>query len=100
MEIIIMAYIHKYLKALGREVKRGRPSVTVSAGTKRKLIRLYLDEGLSIREVTARLGIASSSVRRRLKAAGIERRSKAPRPMRKRKVSLHIKGDSSNTILK
>lgn len=44
-----------------------------------RLRRLYIDRGLSIREVAAVLGLSEATIRRRLKAAGIPARSMAKR---------------------
>ena len=64
-----------YLEAIGRKAKRGRPS----AGTvpsKTSLIRLYIEEGRSVRDTAAALGCTKDAVFRALEAFGIPSRSK------------------------
>jgi len=69
----------KYQEALGLEVKRGRPRLTLAAKEKKKLTRLYIVQELSTREVAKAMKISEASVRRRMKAAGIPARTNAPR---------------------
>ena len=64
-----------YLAAIGKRIKRGRGRPPGPRQAKASLIRLYLDEGSSLRATAAALGITKDTARRALKAAGIERRS-------------------------
>lgn len=57
MGVIIMAEIHKYLKAIGREVKRGHPPLTLTPAMKARMVRLYVVKGFSVRDVAAALKI-------------------------------------------
>ena len=68
----------KYKEALGLEVKTGRPS-TGQTPSKEDLVRLYLKEGRSIREVAQALGRSKDMVARALKGYGIEARAKVRR---------------------
>jgi hypothetical protein len=58
---------------------RGKPRLIVSDRMKARLTRLYVRDGLSVREVAAALGIGDAAARRRLHAAGIAMRSNIPR---------------------
>jgi transposase-like protein len=68
----------KYLEALGREVKRGRPPVG-PAPSRADLVKLYVKEGCAVREVAAALGCSKDMVHRMLRKYGIEARPKAKR---------------------
>jgi sugar diacid utilization regulator len=46
---------------------------------KKTLTRLYVDQGLSLREISERLGLHPDTIRYHLKRYGIEARSKAKR---------------------
>jgi len=69
----------KYMEAAGRQAKRGRPRLAVDDEMKARLMRLYIEEGLSVRDIAAELGIPEANVRRRLRAAKIPMRTNAPR---------------------
>ena len=60
------------------ELKRGRP-VTGKTPSKRVLLRLYAEEGKSIREIGETLNCSKDMVARALKAHGIEARANASR---------------------
>jgi hypothetical protein len=68
----------KYLEAIGREVKRGRPPVG-KAPSKAELIKLYIQEDRSVRDVAAALGCSKDMVIRTLAKLGISVRSCARR---------------------
>ncbi|MCJ7588908.1 MAG: hypothetical protein MUQ00_13560 [Candidatus Aminicenantes bacterium] len=68
----------KYQEAAGMEVKRGRPP-TGPAPSKADLVKLYVKEGRSVRDVAAVLGCTKDSVHRALAGYGIKARSKARR---------------------
>ena len=68
----------KYKEALGLEVKRGRPS-TGQTPSKEDLVRLYIGEGKSIREVAKQLGCSKDMVSRTLKKYAIKARVNARR---------------------
>jgi len=76
----------KYLEAIGREIKRGRPPAG-PAPSKADLIKLYVKEERSVREVAAAAGCSKDMVHRALKAYGIDVRPKASRS-RLRTISL------------
>lgn len=58
----------------GPALKRGRPALTLTDAAKARLHRLYIVQGLSVRDVGQHLKIGEKAVRLRLKAAGIEAR--------------------------
>lgn len=66
----------KYQEALGLEVKRGRPPVGPPP-PKADLVKLYIKESLSVREVASALGCSKDMVHRALKKYGIAVRSRA-----------------------
>jgi transposase len=68
----------KYQEAIGLEVKRGRPPLG-PAPSKADLIRLYVKEGRSIRDVAAALGCSKDVVHHGLRAYGIKARPPAKR---------------------
>ena len=73
----IMARI-KYQEAAGLEVRRGRP-VAAPPPSRVDLVKLYIKEGRSVRDVAARLGCSKDAVHRALKKYGIDARSNASR---------------------
>lgn len=89
----------RYQEAAGLEVKRGRPSAG-PAPSKEDLVRLYVKEGKSIREVADVLGCSKDIVHARLKDFGIAVRSRARRsglrkiPLRELKAAVRAKGIS------
>ena len=68
----------KYQEAIGIEVKRGRPPAGPTP-SKADLIKLYVREGRSVRDVAAVLGTTKDAVHRALKRYGIEARTNAAR---------------------
>jgi len=68
----------KYQEAAGLEVKRGRPSVGL-APSKAVLIKLYVQEEKSIREVAVAMGCSKDAVHRALRKFGIKTRTCAKR---------------------
>ena len=62
-----------YKKAIGQKVKPGRPSIG-NKPDKKELIKLYIKETKSIREIAEHLGCSKDFVYRGLKENGIERR--------------------------
>jgi transposase len=68
----------KYQEALGLEVKRGRPPVG-PAPSKSDLVKLYVQEGLSVRDVAAALGCTKDAVYRALKKYKVAIRPRAKR---------------------
>jgi len=68
----------KYLEAIGRKTKRGRPAAG-PAPTKADLARLYVQEGRSVRDTAAALGCTKDAVFRALEAFGIPTRPKVRR---------------------
>jgi predicted transcriptional regulator len=68
----------KYQEAIGLEVKRGRPPAG-PAPSKADLVRLYVQEGQSVRDVAAALGCSKDAVHRALKSFAIDIRSNASR---------------------
>jgi len=68
----------KYQEAAGLVVKRGRPPVG-PAPSKADLVKLYVKESRSIRDVAAALGCSKDIVQRSLKQYGISARSNASR---------------------
>lgn len=56
----------KYKEAAGIEVKRGRP-LAGPAPPKTDLVKLYIREGMSVREVAAALGCSKDIVYRSLR---------------------------------
>jgi len=72
----------KYKEAAGLRVKKGRPAKGKKP-KKETLIKLYIDESKTIREVADIMGCSKDMIYRALREYGIERRSKA----RKSKLS-------------
>jgi len=68
----------KYQEAAGLEVKRGRPPIGPPP-SKADLVRLYVKEGRSIRDVAAALGCSKDAVHKALQAYGIKVRPPAKR---------------------
>jgi len=68
----------KYQEAIGLEVKRGRPPAG-PAPSKEDLVRLYIEESRSLRDVAAVLGTTKDAVHRALVAYGIKARTPARR---------------------
>jgi DNA invertase Pin-like site-specific DNA recombinase len=68
----------KYQEAAGLIVKRGRPTDRPTP-LKEDLVRLYVLEGRSIRDVSEALGCTKDAVHRGLKKYGIEARTPARR---------------------
>jgi hypothetical protein len=68
----------RYQEAAGLEVKRGRPRRIVTPAMKKRLRRLYVEEGFSLCDVAAAMKIKKETVRLELKAAGVIR-TNAPR---------------------
>jgi len=68
----------KYQEVLGLEVKRGRPPVG-PAPSKEDLVRLYVREGMSVRDVAAALGCSKDAVHRGLRTYRIKTRTSARR---------------------
>jgi hypothetical protein len=68
----------KYLEAVGLEVKRGRPAIG-PAPSKVDLVKLYVGEARSVRDIAAALGCSKDAVHRGLKAYRIEARTNASR---------------------
>jgi len=66
----------KYLEAAGLEVKRGRPPTGLSP-SRADLIKLYVKESRSVREVAAALGCSKDMVHRALRKYEIAVRSRA-----------------------
>ena len=76
-EIILMGRI-KYQEAIGREVKGGRPPAG-PAPSKADLVKLYVKEERSVRDVAAALGCSKDMVHRTLRKYGIAARPNASR---------------------
>lgn len=68
----------KYQEAVGLEVKRGRPP-TGPTPSKADLVKLYVGEGMSVRDVALALGCTKDMVHRALKSFDIEARPCASR---------------------
>lgn len=68
----------KYKESAGLEVKRGRPPAGPPP-SKADLVKLYVQESRSVRDVAAALGCTKDAVHRGLKKYGIETRSSAKR---------------------
>ena len=87
----------KYQEAAGLEVKRGRPPAG-PAPSKAELVKLYVQEGRSVRDVAALLGCSKDAVHRALAGYGIDARSNARRsqlrtiPLRDLKAAVREKG--------
>jgi hypothetical protein len=87
----------KYLEAIGRTAKRGRPAAG-PAPTKVDLARLYVQEGRSVRDTAAALGCTKDAVHRGLKQYGIAARPNASRsrlrtiPLQDLKAAVQEKG--------
>jgi transposase-like protein len=64
----------KYKEAIGLQAKRGRPSIG-RVPTREDLLRIYVREKKSIREVSDELGCSKDMVSRGLKAYGIKART-------------------------
>ena len=68
----------KYLEAIGRTPKRGRQPVG-PAPSRADLVKLYIEEEKSVRDVAAALGCTKDAVHRALKSFDIEARPCASR---------------------
>lgn len=68
----------KYQEAIGLEVKRGRPPAG-PAPSKANLVKLYVKEERSVRDVAIALGCSKDAVHRGLRKYGIETRPPAKR---------------------
>ena len=68
----------KYLEAIGLTLKRGRPPAG-PAPTKDQLVKLYVKESRSVRDVAAVLGCSKDAVHRWLRKYRIEVRTPARR---------------------
>lgn len=68
----------KYQGTIGIEVRRGHPP-TGPAPTKDQLVRLYVKESRSVRDVAATLGYSKDAVHRALKDYGVKTRSSVSR---------------------
>jgi hypothetical protein len=68
----------KYLEAIGKKPKRGRPKAGPSP-SKADLVKLYIEEEKSIRDVAAALECSKDAVYRGLNKYGIEARASAKR---------------------
>lgn len=78
----------KYQEAIGLEVKRGRPPVGPPP-SRADLVKLYVKEGRSVRDVAATLGCSKDIVHRALGKYGIAARPNASRS-RLRIIALSI----------
>ena len=76
------------MRIKGNEARRGRPP-TGKAPAKADLVKLYVKEGRSVRDVAAAIGCSKDMVHRALKQYGIAIRSNARRS-RLRDVSLAL----------
>jgi len=89
----------KYLEAIGRKPKRGRPPAG-QAPSKADLVKFYVREGRSVRDVAAALGCSKDAVHRALRTYGIDARPNASRsklrtiPLRDLKAAIRAKGIS------
>jgi hypothetical protein len=87
----------KYKEAIGLEVNRERPPAGPPP-SKADLVRLYVKESRSVRDVAAALGCSKDAVHRALKQYGIAARSNASRsrlrtiPIRDLKAAIRDKG--------
>jgi len=87
----------KYKEAAGLEVKRGRPPAG-PAPEKDQLVKLYVEEDRSVRDVAAVLGCSKDAVHRALKKYGIAVRTTARRsklrtiPLQDLKAAIREKG--------
>ena len=87
----------KYQEAAGLEEKRGRPPAG-PAPSKADLVKLYVREGRSVRDVAAALGCSKDAVHRALAGYGIKARPNASRsklrtiPLRDLKAAIRDKG--------
>jgi len=87
----------KYQEALGLEVKRGRPPIG-PAPSKADLVKLYVEESRSVRDVAAVLGTTKDAVHRALKKYKIAARSNVSRsklrtiPLRDLEAAIRDKG--------
>jgi transposase len=68
----------KYQEAIGQMPKRGRPPAG-PAPSKADLVKLYVRDRMSVRDVAATLGCSKDAVRRGLRTYGIKARSSAKR---------------------
>jgi len=68
----------KYKEAIGLEVKRGRPSAG-PAPSKANLVKLYVKEERSVRDIAAALGCSKDAVHQAMKQYGIAARPNASR---------------------
>jgi excisionase family DNA binding protein len=78
------------------QARRGRPP-SGKAPSKKVLLRLYVEEGKSIRDIAEALGVSKDIVCRALKAHGIEARTtvKGLAPSKKDLVRLYASGGKS-----
>lgn len=67
-----------YQEAAGLEVKRGRPPAG-PVPSKAYLVKLYVKESRSVRDVAAALGCSKDAVHRGLKKYGVEVRTRSRR---------------------
>jgi len=87
----------KYQEAVGLEVKRGRPPAG-PAPTKDQLVKLYVKEERSVRDVAAVLGTTKDAVHRALRKYEISVRSNVSRsklrtiPLQDLKAAVREKG--------
>jgi hypothetical protein len=87
----------KYQEVIGLEVKRGRPPAGPSP-SRTDLVKLYVKEERSVRDVAAALGCSKDAVHRGLKQYGIAARTNASRsklrtiPLRDLKAAIRAKG--------
>ena len=87
----------KYQEAIGLKVKRGRPPVG-PAPSKTELVKLYVKEERSVRNVAAVLGTTKDAVLRGLRKFGIIARPNASRsrlrtiPLRDLEAAIRDKG--------
>jgi len=87
----------KYQEAIGIEVRRGRPPAG-PAPTKDQLVKLYVKESRSIRDIAAVPGTTKDAVHRVLRKYGIKARSNVSRsrlrriPIRDLKAVIRDKG--------
>ena len=94
--IIFMGRI-KYLEAIGQKPKRGRPPAG-PAPSKADLVKLYVKESRSIRDIAAVPGTTKDAVHRVLRKYGIKARSNVSRsrlrtiPLRDLEAAIRDKG--------
>jgi hypothetical protein len=68
----------KYQEAASLEVKRGRPPIGLTP-SKADLVKLYVKEGQSVRDVAMALGCSKDAVHRGLRTYGLKARPPAKR---------------------